>query len=133
MEEMVLFVQDIWKCLGIIIQGTCSSSFFLHVSYFFYSYSPEIFYPKRTAKTLYENLTKQCELFEIPFLTACPATEDLNSKYSLVVDALFGFSFKAPVRKEFTEIIDNMLHMSTPCCSIDIPSGTGINNLFLLW
>lgn len=131
MEEMDLFVQDIWKCLGIIIQGTCTAVL-LHVSYFFYSYSPEIFYPKRTAKTLYENLTKQCELFEIPFLTACPVTEDLNSKYSLVVDALFGFSFKAPVRKEFTEIIDNMLHMCTPCCSIDIPSGTGIH-LFLLW
>ncbi len=132
MEEMDLFVQDIWKCLGIIIQGICSSSFFLHASYFFYSYSPEIFYPKRPSKTLYENLTKQCELFEIPFLTACPATEDLNSKYSLVVDALFGFSFKAPVRKEFTEIIDNMLHMSTPCCSIDIPSGTRVHLLLLL-
>lgn len=131
MEEMDLFVQDIWKCLGIIIQGTCTAVL-LNVSYFFYSYSPEIFYPKRTAKTLYENLTKQCELFEIPFLTACPVTEDLNSKYSLVVDALFGFSFKAPVRKEFTEIIDNMLHMCTPCCSIDIPSGTGIH-FFLLW
>nr|SVE84438.1 EOG090X0AXR [Daphnia pulex] len=93
-----------------------------------FGYCPEIFYPKRTAKTLYENLTKQCELFEIPFLTACPTTEDLNSKYSLVVDALFGFSFKAPVRKEFTEIIDNMLHMSTPCCSIDIPSGWDVEN-----
>ena len=91
--------------------------------FFFYSYAPEIFYPKRPSKVLYENLTKQCELFEIPFLTTCPVIEDLNSKFSLVVDALFGFSFKAPVRQEFTEIINNMMHMSTPCCSIDIPSG----------
>nr|SVE76570.1 EOG090X0AXR [Daphnia longispina] len=93
-----------------------------------FGYAPEIFYPKRPSKVLYENLTKQCELFEIPFLTTCPVIEDLNSKFSLVVDALFGFSFKAPVRQEFTEIINNMMHMSTPCCSIDIPSGWDVEN-----
>nr|CAG4637256.1 EOG090X0AXR [Ceriodaphnia reticulata]SVE73121.1 EOG090X0AXR [Ceriodaphnia reticulata] len=93
-----------------------------------FGYSPEIFLPKRTAKTLYENLIKQCELFEIPILNACPSVEELNAKYSLVVDALFGFSFKPPVRQEFCEILHNMIHMSTPCCSIDIPSGWDVEN-----
>lgn len=97
--------------------------FFLNIKFFPNSYLPEIFYPKRPAKILYENLTKQCELFEIPFLSSFPAQEELNTKYSLIVDALFGFSFKPPIRQEFSEIINTMIQTSTPCCSIDIPSG----------
>ncbi|XP_032786858.1 NAD(P)H-hydrate epimerase isoform X4 [Daphnia magna] len=93
-----------------------------------FGYLPEIFYPKRPAKILYENLTKQCELFEIPFLSSFPAQEELNTKYSLIVDALFGFSFKPPIRQEFSEIINTMIQTSTPCCSIDIPSGWDVEN-----
>lgn len=88
-----------------------------------YSYNPIVYYPKITMKTLYKNLIMQCEFFKIPFLTSCPELDDLNSKYSLVVDAIFGFSFKPPVREEFKKIMYNMTQMSTPCCSIDIPSG----------
>nr|SVE75310.1 EOG090X0AXR [Daphnia dolichocephala] len=88
-----------------------------------FGFSPEIFYPKRPAKTLYQNLMKQCELFEIPVLSSFPVVEQLNSQYALMVDALFGFSFKAPVRQEFSEILNTMTQTSTPCCSIDIPSG----------
>nr|CAG4651224.1 EOG090X0AXR [Simocephalus serrulatus]SVE94423.1 EOG090X0AXR [Simocephalus serrulatus] len=88
-----------------------------------FGYNPAIYYPKFAVKTLYKNLILQCELFGIPFLMSCPEVEDLNSKYSLVVDAMFGFSFKPPVRDEFKDIMHNMIQMSTPCCSIDIPSG----------
>lgn len=62
-------------------------------------------------------------MFDIPFLNSNPTLEDINSKYTLVVDALFGFSFKPPVRKEFQEILETMAVMKVPCCSIDIPSG----------
>ena len=88
-----------------------------------FGFQPEVFYPKRTGKTLYQNLTKQCELFNIPILVDCPEIEDLNSNYSLIVDALFGFSFKPPVRPEFEKLIGNLIQTITPISSIDIPSG----------
>nr|CAG4642709.1 EOG090X0AXR [Evadne anonyx] len=88
-----------------------------------FGYQPEIFYPKRPDKELYTSLTQQCLHFDIPFLNSCPSVEDINSKYSLVVDALFGFSFKPPVRHEFVQIMTNLVQITVPVCSIDIPSG----------
>lgn len=53
-----------------------------------------------------------------------PSVNEMNERYLLTIDALFGFSFKPPVRKEFRDILEAMLSSSVPCCSIDIPSGT---------
>ena len=68
-----------------------------------FGYSVDIFYPKRPAtNSLYESLSKQAqEGFDVPFLRECPDLNEVNKKYELVVDALFGFSFKPPVRDEF--------------------------------
>jgi len=88
-----------------------------------FGYHPEIFYPKRPDKELYTSLTKQCQHFDIPFLDTCPSVAEINSKYLLIVDALFGFSFKLPVRKEFEQIMTNLVETKIPICSIDIPSG----------
>ena len=56
----------------------------------------QILYPKPTQKPLYERLVTQCKSLSMPFTTweevqGSPLTE----KYDLVVDAMFGFSFKA--------------------------------------
>ena len=88
-----------------------------------FGYEPVVYYPKRPAKTLYQNLSKQCDLYGIGFVDSCPNVEEINSNYSLVVDALFGFSFKPPVRSEYEEIMRNLIQTTTPLCSIDIPSG----------
>jgi len=88
-----------------------------------FGYLPVIFYPKRPDKELYTSLTQQCLHFGIPFLDECPSLAELDSHYSLIVDALFGFSFKPPVRKEFQEIMQQLVQTTVPICSIDIPSG----------
>nr|CAG4648810.1 EOG090X0AXR [Polyphemus pediculus] len=93
-----------------------------------FGYNPSVFYPKRTDKDLYTSLTKQCELFAIPFLDCCPGVEEMNTKYALVVDALFGFSFKPPVRTEFNQLMKNLAETTAPICSIDIPSGWDVEN-----
>lgn len=49
--------------------------------------------------------------------------EELKPKYNLIVDALFGFSFKPPVRKNFLPIMSYLKDAEVPICSIDIPSG----------
>lgn len=90
-----------------------------------FGYEPELFYPKKTNKTLYENLAHQCQSMNIPFIESIPSVQDLNN-YDLIVDALFGFSYKPPPRQEFIQILNNLQNTSTPICSIDIPSGWNV-------
>lgn len=48
---------------------------------------------------------------------------DISKNFSLVVDAIFGFSFKPPLRPPFDQIIENISKSAVPVFSIDIPSG----------
>ncbi|CAH1790225.1 unnamed protein product, partial [Owenia fusiformis] len=92
-------------------------------------YKPTIFYPKRPNKPLFVNLVNQCEKFDIPFLSYIPAeTSLLKDHYNFIIDALFGFSFKGPVRPEFAEILERLQQLETPICSIDVPSGWDVED-----
>ncbi|XP_037937006.1 NAD(P)H-hydrate epimerase [Teleopsis dalmanni] len=86
-------------------------------------YVPCIYYPKPTPRELYENLTHQCKKMDIGFLGCCPTLEQAEADYDLIVDALFGFSFKPPVREDFVPIISVLQDTKIPIASIDIPSG----------
>lgn len=88
-----------------------------------FGFEPVVFYPKRTSKPLYENLVHQCASVGVNFLTSNPSLEDLSQKYDLIIDALFGFSYKPPPRQEFVEILKNLNTTKTRICSVDIPSG----------
>ncbi|XP_055908495.1 NAD(P)H-hydrate epimerase [Eupeodes corollae] len=90
---------------------------------FLMNFHPTIYYPKRTAKELYENLTHQCTRMGIEFIEECPSPQEASEKYNLLVDALFGFSFKPPVRESFVPILNVMTSKKVPIASIDIPSG----------
>ncbi|XP_043251387.1 NAD(P)H-hydrate epimerase [Colletes gigas] len=95
-----------------------------------FGYSPEVYYPKRTSNILYENLLHQCVENDIPLLGNELENFDLNRScdFLLIVDALFGFSFKPPVRETFVPIISLLENTSIPICSIDIPSGWDVEN-----
>ena len=55
----------------------------------------QILYPKPTQKPLYERLVTQCKSLSMPFTTWEELQgSSLTDKYDLVVDAMFGFSFK---------------------------------------
>jgi len=43
--------------------------------------------------------------------------------FDLIVDAIFGFSFKGDIRPPFDTIIQNLKNSSIPIISVDIPSG----------
>ncbi len=87
-------------------------------------YRPTIFYPKRTDKRIYHDLVTQCEKMNIPFLVCLPNENKLIDKnYSLVVDAVFGFSFSGAIRAPFGDILDRLRQIKSPICSIDVPSG----------
>lgn len=88
-----------------------------------FGFSPSLYYPKRTDKPLYENLLHQCLSMNIPVIEESPSVLELNNSFSLIVDALFGFSFKPPVRPHFKPILEALQQTTSPICSIDIPSG----------
>jgi len=90
------------------------------------SYSPSILYPKRTDKELYRNLVNQCEMMDIPFINSVPDQATLDSEYAVIVDALFGFSFKPPVRESFLPLLTALSTTKTPIASVDIPSGWSV-------
>lgn len=83
-------------------------------------YGVSLFYPRRTEKLLYQSLLHQCVTMGIELLEICPTQFD---EYALVVDALFGFSFKPPVREEFLSIMQFLMKTDAPIASIDVPSG----------
>ncbi|KAL5290322.1 APOA1BP family protein [Megaselia abdita] len=88
------------------------------------NFNVELFYPKRTSNDLYERLAHQCSEFGLRFLEAIPH----QGHHDLIVDALFGFSFKPPVREQFVPLMDFLLKTNAPIASIDIPSGWNVNN-----
>ncbi|XP_075049088.1 NAD(P)H-hydrate epimerase [Mixophyes fleayi] len=89
-----------------------------------FGYEPAIFYPKRPSKTLFENLTTQCKKMDIPFLSEFPQeAEVIDGAYNLVIDAIFGFSFKGAVREPFGSVLNTLKRITIPIASVDIPSG----------
>lgn len=51
--------------------------------------------------------------------------EKLNG-YNLIVDGIFGYSFKGPMREPYGKIIKALKTTKTPIFSIDLPSGWDI-------
>lgn len=88
-----------------------------------FGYNVSVHYPKRTPKPLYDNLYEQCVKFGVNIVQTLPSPEDLKNDYHILVDALFGFSFKPPVRDALKPALDALIDANLPVCSVDIPSG----------
>ena len=84
-----------------------------------FGYSPTVVYPKRPSKPLFVNLATQMEMNGIPLLDALPSP--LNA--DVVLDAIFGFSFKGAVRAPFDAILPALRDSGVPLVSVDVPSG----------
>ncbi|XP_074604459.1 NAD(P)HX epimerase isoform X2 [Brevipalpus obovatus] len=84
-----------------------------------FGYEPTIYYPKPGKSELYNRLVKQCKDNGIHFLDSIDGI-DHNS---LIVDAVFGFSYKPPCRPEFVELLKLMSRCNNRLISVDIPSG----------
>lgn len=81
-------------------------------------YQCDIYYPKRTEKELHQNLVVQCQSFgeAIRFIENSPDSDAVTTggEYQLIVDALFGFSFRPPVRELFLPIIKTLIDSKVP-------------------
>ena len=97
----------------------------------------EILYPKKNTKNpLYERLITQCQNYGILINEKIFETKEEYEKIfeqnDIIIDALFGFSFKGEIRQPFKTIIEAMKKFENKIISVDIPSGFDINkgNIF---
>jgi NAD(P)H-hydrate epimerase len=84
-----------------------------------YGYTPTIYYPKQTSAELFSRLVTQLKTLSIPF------TPDFSSALSstdFVIDAIFGFSVRLPIKSPFDAVISAMEKTSKPVFAIDTPS-----------
>ncbi|ODQ64987.1 YjeF N-terminal domain-like protein [Nadsonia fulvescens var. elongata DSM 6958] len=100
-----------------------------------------VFYPKRNTKsTLYTGLVQQMNHFDISFLKT-PGTDSENlkkfeeltlssafKKSDIIIDAIFGFSYKPPIREPFHEAIQLLTSTNKPVVSVDVPSSWNVDN-----
>lgn len=75
-------------------------------------YKPTVYYPRMVDKELYRNLVQQCRSMGIQILETINV--DQVDEFALIVDALFGFSFKPPVRPDFFAIMDILRQTRKP-------------------
>lgn len=91
-------------------------------------YEPVIYYPKKPQKDLYVRLSQQLKDLGVGEVGDILQVKSLleGGSVAAVVDSLFGFSFKPPVREPYTELLNYLLENSQrlpPIIAVDIPSG----------
>jgi len=95
-----------------------------HMRLFGYS-ACTVCYPKRTDRPLYKSLVAQAQATQVTFVDSLP--DAFETQFDVVVDAIFGFSFKGDIRAPFDTIIRRLTQCKIPVASIDIPSGWDVN------
>lgn len=80
----------------------------------------------RPRQTWPQRLHKQCDNMKIKSLPPDTSVDALRSTLAssdVILDAIFGFSFKGPVRAPFDEVLPLISASKKPIVSVDIPSG----------
>jgi NAD(P)H-hydrate epimerase len=90
--------------------------------YILKGYQLSIFYPKPSNNDLMRRLVTQTQSMGSSIVYIDELVE-ISQRYSLIVDAVFGFSFAGAIRPPFDNVIANMANATIPIISIDIPSG----------
>ncbi|PHJ22140.1 apolipoprotein a-i binding protein [Cystoisospora suis] len=92
-----------------------------------FGYEVHVWYPKPTEKPLFQNLLKQLKHHAIASIsiTDNPLAARLaeGKSFDLIVDAIFGFSFKGSLRPPFDTVVKELRNSKIPILSVDIPSG----------
>lgn len=99
-----------------------------------FGYNPIVYYPKRSGKVeFYKKLVNQLNYFNVPILSQDDENtwlDYLKPESTLcIVDAIFGFSYKPPMREPFSDIVAKMKEVQdiTPIVSVDVPTGWDVD------
>jgi NAD(P)H-hydrate epimerase len=95
-----------------------------------FGYEVEVCYPKRTDKSIYTGLVIQLETLGVRFVDIeTLRLEPLVVSHAVVLDAMFGFSFRGAPRAPFDELLEMLDHHNSPpaIVAVDIPSGWDVD------
>ncbi|CAI5758942.1 unnamed protein product [Candida verbasci] len=95
-----------------------------------WNYNPILYYPKKSkSNQLYLNIATQLQQLKIKEIESIEDFKSTASSTDLIVDGLFGFSFKPPIRAPFDETIKYLSETKNlpPIVSIDVPSGWDVD------
>lgn len=96
-----------------------------------FGYDLAYYYPKKLEREPhYAKLVKELEDLKVTELKALEDTKRYMHQVDLIVDALFGFSFKPPLREPFGEVLTALkaAREKAIICSIDVPLGWDVDN-----
>ncbi len=91
----------------------------------------DIIIPKLNKKEMFTNLVEQCKQCNIGIKDTLSNHDGIESSYDIVLDCIFGFSFKAGggIRSPFDKVLSELvLVKDTPIISVDVPSGWDVEN-----
>lgn len=84
-----------------------------------------MYYPKRTSSL--DHLLKQLKSIDVQIIEEMPTAKEMDERYDLFGDSIFGFSFAGEVRAPFDTILDEVRKITIPIVAIDIPSGWDVD------
>jgi hydroxyethylthiazole kinase-like uncharacterized protein yjeF len=98
-----------------------------------FGYETMVVYPTKTAAAIkhphYINLVQQCEDLGITVTETMP--DNWSTHYTIIVDAIFGFSFRGAPRPPFAAILQQLKSVqgddAVTIVSVDVPSGWDVN------
>ena len=104
-----------------------------------FGYECTIVYPKKSKNPHFINLVQQCKDLDIPILDAMPSLDVVkeedtqHNNYDVIVDAIFGFSFKGKPREPFASALTDIIHAqknnpNLTILSVDVPSGWNVDD-----
>ena len=78
---------------------------------------------KRLNERNLQRLKTQCDNMRIRTTSDLDSLKTALASSDVILDAVFGFSFKPPVRAPFDEVLPLLTKSKLPIVSVDIPSG----------
>ncbi|KAJ7464822.1 YjeF N-terminal domain-containing protein [Mycena galericulata] len=89
-----------------------------------FGYKPTIYMPKPGSKDIYQRLHTQCKNMKVSTLDSdAESLRTALESSDVILDAIFGFSFKGPIRAPFDAALPMLSASGLPIVSVDIPSG----------
>jgi len=86
-------------------------------------YAVNAFYPKRSGRPLYAKLLVSLEMMGVVLVDALPPPDPRT----VVLDGVFGFSFKPPLREPFGQVLADVARRAN-IVSVDVPSGWDVDS-----
>ncbi|GMM38345.1 NADHX epimerase [Saccharomycopsis crataegensis] len=94
-------------------------------------YHPSVFYFIKSAK--FEKLEIQLHSFGIPLYLSTDSQDVVGDikrlvmSHDSIIDALFGFSFRPPLRDPYNQVIKGLIASGKPVISVDMPTGWDVD------